>query len=55
MIMLFPHDAMIFSNSTHGDSMKVEGNRLDAKWLAQDNTVKDPFNIKKNANTDNRK
>ncbi len=48
----YPHNAMYFSNATHGGSMllEIEGKRLDAKWIAEDGTVKDNFTIMKDVN-----
>jgi hypothetical protein len=48
----FPHAAMYYSNATTGGSLAIEiqGNRLDAKFLAADNTIKDQFTILKDVN-----
>ena len=43
----FPHAAMYYSNATTGGSfvIEIQGNRLDAKFVASDNTIKDQFTI----------
>lgn len=48
----FPHAAMFYSNATVGGSLaiEIEGNRLDAKFVAADNTIKDQFTILKDVN-----
>jgi hypothetical protein len=48
----FPHAAMTYSNATTGGSLaiEIEGNRLDAKFVAADNTIKDQFTIFKDVN-----
>ncbi|HUP13068.1 MAG TPA: T9SS type A sorting domain-containing protein, partial [Niastella sp.] len=48
----FPHAAMSYSNATTGGSLaiEIEGNRLDAKFVAADNTIKDQFTIFKDVN-----
>jgi len=48
----FPHAAMYYSNATTGGSLalEIEGNRLDAKFIAADNTIKDQFTIVKDVN-----
>ncbi|HYK46503.1 MAG TPA: metallophosphoesterase, partial [Parafilimonas sp.] len=48
----FPHAAMYYSNATTGGSLvlEVQGNRLDAKFVAADNTIKDQFTIEKDVN-----
>lgn len=48
----FPHAAMNYSNATTGGSLaiEIEGNRLDAKFVAADNTIKDQFTIFKDVN-----
>ena len=48
----FPHAAMYYSNATTGGSLAIEiqGNRLDAKFVAADNTIKDQFTIFKDVN-----
>lgn len=48
----FPHAAMYYSNATTGGSLliEVEANRLDAKFIAADNTIKDQFTIMKDVN-----
>jgi acid phosphatase type 7 len=47
----FPHDAMYFSDATHGGSLiiKVKDFRLDAKWLCADGVIRDQFTLIKNA------
>jgi acid phosphatase type 7 len=44
----YPHNAMHYSNNTHAGSLylEIEGNRLDAKWIANA-TVADQFTILK--------
>ena len=46
----FPQKAMYYSDADRGGSMllEVEGNRLDAKWIAADGQVRDKFTIEKN-------
>jgi len=48
----FPHAAMYYSNATTGGSLalEIQGNRLDAKFIATDNTIKDQFTIFKDVN-----
>jgi len=48
----YPHDAMVYSNSVNPGSLylEVEGNRLDAKFITEDGTVKDQFTILKDVN-----
>ncbi|SHM57947.1 Por secretion system C-terminal sorting domain-containing protein [Chitinophaga jiangningensis] len=48
----FPHASSYYANATNGGSLvvEVEGNRLDAKWVAADNTIKDKFTILKDVN-----
>jgi methionine-rich copper-binding protein CopC/hemin uptake protein HemP len=47
----YPHDAMYFSNNTVGGSMalEIEGDRLDAKWICSDGTIRDQYTIVKDA------
>ncbi|MFT3682956.1 MAG: Ig-like domain-containing protein [Ferruginibacter sp.] len=47
----FPHNAMYYSNETTGGSMalEIEGDRLDAKWVCADGTIKDRFTMVKDA------
>lgn len=48
----YPHDALPFATNQQGGALllDVEGNRLDAKWIASDGTVRDQFTIVKNVN-----
>lgn len=48
----FPHHAMYYSNKDDGGALmlEVEGNRLDAKWVASDGLIKDKFTMMKNVN-----
>jgi len=48
----YPHNAMYYSNTTNGGSLylEVEGNRLDAKWIADDGVIRDKFTIMKDVN-----
>lgn len=48
----FPHASSYYANATTGGSLSVEieGNRLDAKFIAADNTIKDKFTILKDVN-----
>jgi hypothetical protein len=48
----YPHDAMYYSNLNDGGSLflEIEKNRLDAKWVCTDGTVKDNFTMFKNVN-----
>ena len=45
----YPHDAMYFSDATHGgaDMIEVRGNRLDFTWICADGVVRDHFTILK--------
>lgn len=45
----FPHAAMYYSSNTYAGSMvlEIEANRLDAKWVCTDGTIKDNFTIEK--------
>ncbi len=46
------HKAMVYSNKTNAGSMyiEVEGNRLDAKFITEDGSIKDQFTILKDVN-----
>lgn len=48
----YPHNAMYYSNIDDGGVLffEIEKNRLDAKWVCTDGTVKDNFTILKNVN-----
>lgn len=48
----WPHNAMHFSDATHGGSMilEVKNNRLDAKWIGSDGIIRDQFTIMKDVN-----
>jgi 3',5'-cyclic AMP phosphodiesterase CpdA len=48
----YPHPAMVYSNNQIGGSMiiDVNDNRLDAKWLTTDGSVKDQFTLFKKVN-----
>lgn len=48
----FPHNAMYYSDATHGGAMILEakGNRLDAKWICADGVIRDQFTMMKDAN-----
>ncbi len=48
----YPHPAMVYSNTQLGGSMLIDvaENRLDAQWIAEDNTVGDQFTIVKDVN-----
>lgn len=48
----WPHAAMYYSNATNGGSLAltIEANRLDAKWVCSDGTIRDQFTIEKNVN-----
>lgn len=48
----YPHDAMPYSDATHGGSMilEVKGNRLDAKWICADGIIRDQFTMMKDVN-----
>jgi acid phosphatase type 7 len=50
----FPHDAMQYSNATIGNGgslyLEIEANRLDAKWITEDGSIKDQFTIMKDVN-----
>lgn len=51
-IVDYPHKAMYYSNNDTAGAMilEVEGNRLDAKWIAQNGTIDDHFTIMKEVN-----
>jgi hypothetical protein len=51
-LAFWPHNAMLMSNYTVGGSMllEVEGNRLDAKFITENDTVFDRFTILKDVN-----
>ena len=46
------HNAMVYSDKTNAGSMsiEIEGNRLDAKFITEDGSVKDQFTILKDVN-----
>lgn len=48
----YPHNAMVYSNDKNGGALylEVEGNRLDAKFITEDGSVKDQFTILKDVN-----
>ena len=48
----YPHEAMIYSLTNFGGSLalEIEGNRLDAKFITEDGTIKDQFTILKDVN-----
>ena len=48
----YPHNAMVYSNNTNAGSMylEVEGNRLEAKFITEDGSIKDQFTILKDVN-----
>ena len=48
----YPHDAMVYSNNINAGSLylEVEGNRLDAKFITEDGSIKDQFTILKDVN-----
>jgi len=48
----FPHDALPFANDQIAGSLilEIEGNRLDARWLASNGNIIDQFTIMKNVN-----
>jgi hypothetical protein len=52
LITGFPHHAMYYSNKDEPGALvlEVEGNRLDARWIAGDGIIKDRFTIMKNVN-----
>lgn len=51
-LAFWPHNAMCMSNCTEGGSMllEVEGNRLDAKFITENDSVFDRFTILKDVN-----
>ncbi len=51
-VYFFPHDALPFANDQIAGSLilEIEGNRLDAKWLATNGNILDKFTIMKNVN-----
>ncbi|MGN7824108.1 metallophosphoesterase [Chitinophaga sp. 22536] len=48
----FPHASSYYANATTGGSLvlEIEGNRLDAKFIAADKTIKDRFTMMKDVN-----
>ncbi len=48
----YPHNAMYHSDISAGGSLYIEvnGNRLDAKWITEDNSILDQFTIMKDVN-----
>lgn len=48
----YPHDAMYFSHTANAGSLylEIEGNRLDAKWIADDGVIRDKFTMMKDVN-----
>ncbi|MFT3700759.1 MAG: metallophosphoesterase [Agriterribacter sp.] len=48
----YPHNAMYFSNATNGGAimLEIQGNRLDAKWVGADGTIRDQFTMMKEVN-----
>ncbi|WP_124636650.1 metallophosphoesterase [Taibaiella sp. KBW10] len=49
----FPHAALsAYADATHGGAMmlEVQGNRLDAKWVCADGTIRDHFTMMKDVN-----
>ena len=45
----FPHNAMYFSDATHGGAsiLEISGNRLDFKWICADGVIRDHFTMMK--------
>jgi hypothetical protein len=50
--LTFPHDALPYSDATHGGAgmLEIEGNRLDWKWVCADGEIRDHFTLLKNVN-----
>jgi acid phosphatase type 7 len=48
----FPHNAMYFSDATHGGAsiLEINGNRLDFKWICADGVIRDHFTMMKEEN-----
>lgn len=48
----YPHNAMVYSNNVNAGSLylEIEGNRLDAKFITEDGSIKDQFTILKDVN-----
>jgi len=48
----FPHDALPYSDATHGGSsiLEIQGNRLDLKWICTDGEIRDHFTMMKDVN-----
>jgi len=46
----FPHDALPYSDATHGGAgmLEIQGDRLDWKWICADGEVRDRFTMLKN-------
>ena len=45
----YPHNAMYFSDETHGGAslLEINGDRLDFKWICADGVIRDQFTILK--------
>jgi len=45
----FPHDALPYSDATHGGAgmLEVQGSRLDWKWICADGEIRDHFTMMK--------
>jgi acid phosphatase type 7 len=45
----YPHNAMYFSDETHGGAsiLEINGNRLDFKWICADGVIRDQFTMLK--------
>jgi hypothetical protein len=46
----FPHDALPYSDATHGGAgmLEIQGDRLDWKWICADGEIRDRFTMMKN-------
>jgi len=46
----FPHDALPYSDATHGGAgmLEIQGDRLDWKWICADGEIRDHFTMMKN-------
>ena len=46
----FPHNAMYYSDDTHGGAslLEINGNKLEFKWICADGVVRDHFTMLKN-------
>jgi len=45
----FPHNAMYYSDDTHGGAsiLEISGNKLEFKWIGADGVIRDHFTMLK--------